>query len=108
MKMMWKWLPSLGGALLIAANSFATSPYAPTALRTDAAQPAPAPVMNNDEQQLRPLLERLSQLSQLMERNAQSPQLWQYHLEQAEVLLRLAGSSQEKEREGLLRMAVDA
>lgn len=108
MNTMWKWLPSLGGSLLIAANSFATSPYAPNGTRAGAAQPAPAPVMRTEEQQLRPLLERLSQLSQFIERNPQSPQLWQYHLEQAEVLLRLAGPSQEKERESILRMAVDA
>jgi thiol-disulfide isomerase/thioredoxin len=57
---------------------------------------------------LRPLLQRLSELSQLIERNGQSPQLWQYHLEQAEVLLRLAGASREKERDGIIRMAVDA
>jgi hypothetical protein len=62
----------------------------------------------DEEQRLRPLLERLTQLSQLIERNAQSPRLWQYHLEQAEVLLKLAAQSREKERESILRMAVDA
>jgi len=108
MNTMWKWLPSLGGSLLIAANAFATSPYFPTAPRANAARPAPAPALSAEEQQLRPLLERLSQLSQLIERNPQSPQLWQFHLEQADVLLRLAGSSQKKERDSILRMTVDA
>src|SRR5579883_3209178 len=90
-----KWLPSLGGSLLIAANLFAFSPDA-----------VPADGVAN-EQQLRPLLDKLTELSQLIERNNQSPQVWQYHLEQAELLLRLAAQSQQKERESILRMAVD-
>ena len=108
MNTMWKWLPSLGGSLLIAANTFASSPYSPNVVRGNVAPTAPATASVAEEPQLRPLLARLSELSQLIERNAQSPQLWQYQLEQAEVLLRLAGSSREKERDGILRMAVDA
>jgi thiol-disulfide isomerase/thioredoxin len=96
MKATWKWLPSLGGSLFIAANIFAFSPEA-----------VPTEGVAN-EQELRPLLDKLTELSQLIERNNQSPQVWQYHLEQAEVLVRLAAGSQEKEREGILRMAVDA
>jgi hypothetical protein len=101
---MWKWLPSLGGSLLIAANALSSSPAAD---RGGDAPAVPASTVA-DEQQLRPLLDKLTQLSQLIERNTESPQAWQYHLEQAEVLLRLAEQSQEKERESLLRMAVDA
>src|SRR5579875_1435740 len=96
MKTVWKRLASLGSSLLIAANVFASSPDA-----------VPAEGVAN-EQQLRPLLNRLTELSQLIERNSQSPQVWQYHLEQAEVLLRLAAQSREKERESILRMAVDS
>jgi cytochrome c biogenesis protein CcmG/thiol:disulfide interchange protein DsbE len=102
MKAIWKWLPSLGGSLLMAASTFASSPTSPAAARDGAASFAPS-----DEQQLRPLLEQLTQMSQLIERNSQSPQVWQYHLEQAELLLRLAVQSQDKERDGVLRMAVD-
>jgi hypothetical protein len=91
-----KWLPSLGGSLLIAANLFA---YSPDAVSTEGVP---------NEQQLRPLLDKLTELSQFIERNSQSPQVWQYHLEQAELLLRLAVQSQEKERDGVFRMAVDA
>ncbi len=104
MSAMWKWLPSLGSSLLIAANTFASSDI-PN--RGQDAQPAPAATVP-DEQQLRPLLDKLTQLSQFIERNSESPQVWQYHLEQADVLLRLAAQSQEKERESILRMAVDA
>jgi hypothetical protein len=86
----WKLLPLLGGSLLLAANLFANSP--------DAA---------DEEKQLRPLLDKLTELSQYIDRNSQAPQVWQYHLEQAEVLLRLAAQSREKERESILRMAVD-
>lgn len=102
MRAIWKWLPSLGGSLLMAAGAFASSPYSPAAAPDGAVSTAPA-----DEQQLRPLLDKLTQLSEIIERNNQSPQVWQYHLEQAELLLRLAVQSQEKEREGVLRMAVD-
>jgi TolA-binding protein/thiol-disulfide isomerase/thioredoxin len=100
----WKWLPSLGGSLLIAANTFA---FSPEAARGEESPPSPSAAIA-DEQQLRPLLDKLTQLSQFIEHNAESPQIWQYHLEQAEVMLRLAAQSQEKERENLLRMVVDA
>jgi hypothetical protein len=96
MKATWKWLPSLGGLLVIATNLLAFSPDA-----------VPAEGVAN-EQQLRPLLDKLTELSQLIERNGQSSEVWKYHLEQAEVLLQLAVGSSEKERESILRMAVDA
>lgn len=104
MKPIWKWLPSLSGSLVIAANTFAS---APVMARDGAVPAAPAGLPVADEQHLRPLLDKLSQLSQLIDRNAQSPQLWQFHLEQAEVLLQLAAQSRDKERESILRMAVD-
>jgi hypothetical protein len=50
MNAMWKWLPSLGSSLLIAANTFATSPYAPTLTDASAAKPAPATVSGAQEQ----------------------------------------------------------
>lgn len=104
MRDMWKWLPSLSASLLMAAPTFAFTPDAPAG--GDSAPPTAA--TGSDEQQLRPLLDKLTQMSQLIERNSNSPQVWQLHLEQAELLLRLAGQSQEKERESLLRMAVDS
>ena len=91
-----KWLVPLVSSLLVAANIFAFSPDVVPIERAA------------NEQQLRPLLDKLTQLSQFIERNSQSPQIWQYHLEQAEVLVQLAVQSQDKEREGVLRMAVDA
>jgi|SRR5579884_421198 len=96
MKATSKWLLSLGGSLLIAANLFA---FNPDTVPSDGSA---------NEQQLRPLLDKLTELSQFIERNSSSPQIWQYHMEQGEVMLRLASSSQEKERESILRMAVDA
>lgn len=98
-----KWQPSLYGLLLVAANTFAASPYAPPVAARDGA----TPLAPSDEQQVRPLLDKLTELSQLIERNSQSPDVWRYHLEQAELLLRLAARSEAKEREGMLRMAVD-
>lgn len=101
-------LPALAGGLLIASNAFASSPYSPTVAAPVARKGAPAnDTPTIDEGQLRPLLDKLSELSRIIDRNAESPQVWQYHLEQAEVLLRLASQSREKERESILRMAVD-
>lgn len=105
MRRVWNWLPSFGSSLVIAANTLAASP-APLPSSASAAATAPAEL--TDDQELRPLLDRLNQLSQLIERDAQSPQAWQYHLEQAEVLLRLASLSRDKERESTLRMSVDS
>lgn len=105
MRTNWIWLPSLGSSLLITANTFASFPEKP---RGGVSRPHSAAVAVAGEQQLRPLLDRLSELSQLIEGSSQSPQLWQYHLEQGEVLLRLATLSQQTERESVLRMAVDA
>lgn len=96
MKATRKLLPSLGGSLFIAANLFA---FSSDAVPTGGAA---------NEQQLRPLLDKLTELSQFIQRNSQLPQIWQYHLEQGEVLLRLAAGSHEKERESILHMAVDA
>jgi TolA-binding protein len=104
MRAIWKWLPSLGGFLLMAAQTFA---FSAEAVSSGDAVPVSAEA-GGDEQQLRPLLEKLTQLSEFIQRNNESPQIWQYHLEQAEVLLRLAAQSREKERENLLRMAVDS
>ncbi len=95
--------------LALASNTFAGSPYAPVkAARTISKAPATTTEEVADEEKLRPLLDKLSELSQAIDRNAQSPQVWQYHLEQAEVLLRLAAQSRQKEREDILHMAVDA
>ncbi|MHB1425123.1 MAG: TlpA family protein disulfide reductase [Gemmataceae bacterium] len=104
MRFLWKWLPSLGSYLLFAANVFPTPSVAASAGTDPTAPPTLAAA---EEQQLRPYLDKLTELSQYIDRNAQSPQVWQYHLEQAEVLLQLAAHSREKERESILRMAVD-
>jgi hypothetical protein len=90
----------------MAANALAFPSATPIAA-PDGAAPAASTEQLADEKEMRPLLERLSQLSQLIDRDAQSPQSWQYHLEQAEVLLRLAVHSRDKERDSTLRMAVD-
>jgi hypothetical protein len=53
------------------------------------------------------LLDRVSALSDLINRNSQSPQVWQYLLEQSDVLMQLAAHSRADERDNFLRMAVD-
>jgi hypothetical protein len=107
MRCIWKRLSALAGSLIIAAPAFADSPYASVAHSAEVRSSAVANEAAADEKELRPLLDKLSELSQFIERNAQAPQIWQYHLEQAELLLRLASQSRPKERDSILRMAVD-
>jgi peroxiredoxin len=97
------WLPAFGSSLLLAANALAAPP-----LPLDVEGTPPAAVGEvAEDREVRPLLDKLGELSRLIDQNAQSPQAWQYHQQQAEVLLRLAVHSQAKERDNILRMAVD-
>lgn len=61
-----------------------------------------------DAQELQPILDRLSVLSDLIARNAQPARAWRNYLEQGELLLHLALRSQGEERDKLLKMAVDS
>jgi len=100
----WKWLPALSSSLLLGNQDLASSPVALNA-------PSPPPAALGDvaeDRELQPLLDKLGELSRLIDQNAQSPQAWKHHLEQAEVLLQLAVRSQGKERDNLLRLAVDS
>jgi hypothetical protein len=54
------------------------------------------------------LLTRLSQVSEAVVRNAQSPQAWRYQIEQADVLLQLAARAPQAERDNWLKMAIDS
>jgi hypothetical protein len=76
------------------------SPVVPAVARTT----APGVIDSND---LQPLLDRVSALSDLVTRNNESPQVWHYLLEQSEVLQQLARRSTGAERDNLLHMAVD-
>lgn len=107
MRRIWNWLPSFGSSLVLAANALAAPPAEPPTPPDGALVTTAAPADMADEREVRPLLERLSQLSQLIDRDNQSAQAWQYHLEQAEVLLQLAVHSRGKERANTLKMAVD-
>lgn len=99
-------LTAFGSCLLLAGGAFAVPRVAPVALPPAAVQPA-TPV-DAASQELKRLLERMTQLSDFIARNPQSPQLWRYYLDQGEVLMQLALRSEPKERDNLLRMAVDS
>lgn len=90
----------LGSVLLFAAGCVATHPAAPVVDRV-------APVVAAD-QELQLLLARLSELSDFIGRNTQSPKLWRYQLAQGDVVRKLAARSKAEERDGWMRIAVDS
>jgi hypothetical protein len=94
------WLTSLAGSALLAAGA-AAAPIKPAAA-------APAPAAASEDQSIKPLLDRLTALSERISREAQSPLAWRAHLEQADVMLQLAARARPEERDGWLRMAVDS
>jgi peroxiredoxin len=99
-------LNALGCSLLLAAGALAAHPAARVA--APAAANAPAPGIAAGDQELPLLLAKLNQLSDFIDRNTESPQLWRYQLAQGEVLLQIAAHSKPEERDGWLRMAVDS
>ncbi len=58
--------------------------------------------------ELQRLLVRMTALSEYIARNSQAADIWRTYAEQADVLLQIAGYSDSRERDGLLRMAVDS
>jgi hypothetical protein len=85
------WLTALGCVFLLAASALAAEAPVPTAV----------------DQEIKGWLDKLTELSELIARNEQSPQAWRHHLAQAEVMLHIAARSRPSERDGWLRMAVD-
>jgi thiol-disulfide isomerase/thioredoxin len=71
------------------------------------ADPLPA-VSPADEKELKPLLDRLGALSDLIGKNSQTPGAWRYHLEQSQILFNVAARSRPEERDSWLRMAIDS
>ena len=61
-----------------------------------------------DDPELQRLLDKLSALSDVIGRNAQSADVWRTQLEQAGVLLQVAARSKADEQENWLRMAIDS
>jgi len=61
-----------------------------------------------DEKELRPLLDRLGALSDLIGKNSQTPNAWRYHLEQSQIMFNLAARCRPEERDSWLRMAIDS
>ncbi len=96
-----RWHFALGNTLLFAAGALAGPPV------VGVAQPAQMAV-EPAERETQQLLARLSELSDFIARNTESPQAWRYHQAQAEVMLRLAGRSKPKERDEWIRSAIDS
>jgi hypothetical protein len=100
------WLAVLGGALLPLAG--AANPPSVNITSVTPAPPAPLPAGAEDDPAIRPLLEKLTTLSEAISRDGQSVGAWRYHQEQGEILLELAEHAPEAEREALLRLAVES
>lgn len=64
--------------------------------------------MSQEDQKVQQLLARLTELSNQISRDSNSPQGYRYQLSQAEVMFHLAAHAKGKEREDWLKSAVDA
>jgi peroxiredoxin len=97
-------LSLLGGSFLLAAGCQVIHPNAPVAVTAVADPPA---LKVGADQELPLLLARLSESSNFIDRNIQSPDLWRYQLAQGEILMQIAARSPAEERDSWLRVAVD-
>jgi TolA-binding protein len=96
-------LTLLGGSVLLTAAA-AVAQYQPASART--AQPAEQ--MSATDREMQQMLQQLTTLSERLLKNAESPQSWQYQLQQADLLLNIAVRSKGKERDNWLKMAVES
>jgi hypothetical protein len=101
MSRVWIW-PIVLGSLLPAAST--VTARAPGAEAVQAGEPA-----TPEDREVQALLEKMSNLSDQIAQNTQSPQLWQYELQQGELMLQMAAHSKTAdERDKWLRLAIDA
>jgi hypothetical protein len=99
-------LAFLVGSLLVTAGAVAAQAPMPVSSISPAAA-SNEPGASAEASEVQPLLDRLTALSDLVNRDSQGPEVWRYLLEQADVLQQLAARSRGTERENLLRTAVD-
>jgi hypothetical protein len=102
------WLAAIGGSLLFAAGAVASYPLVRGGSAAVAGERRPNEAAPGGDRETQALLQRLSELSELVSRNAQSPQMWRYQQAQADVMLQIAVRSKGKDRDDWLRMAVDS
>jgi hypothetical protein len=96
---------AFGSSCLLAAGAWTADAASPV-VNPAAAQYQP-PGVTAEDPELQLLLNQLTELSDYIGRNTESPQLWRYQLAQGEVLLQIAAHSKPGERDNWLRMAVD-
>jgi len=102
------WLPALGASVLLVTGAFAAPPGPVAVPIATVAVPPPRSNDPADGQELQNLVARLGSLGDFISRNAQSPEIWRSYLEQGDLLLQLAMRSEAKERDNLLRMAIES
>jgi thiol-disulfide isomerase/thioredoxin len=98
-------LITLGGSLPFAVGVLAAAPPPPRAAVPPQAFTAPVVA---DDHDLQSMLDRVTALSDLINRDSNSPKAWSYLLEQADLLKQLAMRSPPGEAEKLLMMAIDS
>jgi hypothetical protein len=106
-----KWLTAVGGSCLLAAGAALAAPPASSAISTATATVTEPPIaagMAANEKEFKPLLDRLTELSERINKDAQSPDLWRHHLDQAQVMMKLAGLTAGKERNEWVKHAIDS
>lgn len=108
MRHSWNILAALGGAVLLAAGVVAQPPGPSMVTVASAVVPPLRPNDPADAQELQNLVARLGTLGDYISKNTQAADIWRSYLEQGDLLLQLAMRSEGKERDNLLRMAVDS
>jgi hypothetical protein len=104
MRRAWGWLSVLVSSCALAT---ATAQQPVSIAATQMGQPTES--MSAADRETQTLLEQLSRASDNLVRNIQSPQAWRYQIEQADLLLHLAGRSRKApERDNWLKMAIDS
>jgi len=102
------WRAAVSSSLLIVAGAMASNPPTPVAATPARGTAEPTAVAVNDEREIQALLSKLSEISQVISQNPQSPQIYKQQIAQAEVMLQLANRSKDKERDDWIKMAIDA
>jgi hypothetical protein len=94
-------------AILTGSVTLTTGTAVAQSLQPAGALALPAEQMSPDDRELQQMLQQLTTLSETLLRNAESPQSWQYQLQQADLLLQIASRSKVEERDTWLKMAIE-
>jgi hypothetical protein len=99
-------LAALSSSFLLAAGAAAAPSPMPAGSSSGPGSPPTAIAV--EDQDLKGLLEKLTTLSDHIAQHVQSPDCWRLHLEEADLLMQIAGRAKPDERDNWLRMVADS